>query len=106
VDQVLLYDNNENKGAQAAEVADFIKDGFLTYFTVPGEAMQIPVYHHCLVHSSQNYTWLATIDIDEFLIVEDSDARNKRPDQMLKSVLRDFRFYPGMFCSCMPRCDF
>lgn len=95
MDQVLLYDNNEDGGAQAAELADFIQDGFLTYYTVPGEAMQIPVYHHCLLHSAEQYTWLATIDIDEFLIVEDKDAHNRSPDQMLKTVLRDFRFYPG-----------
>lgn len=92
---MLLYDNNENGGAQAGDVSDFIQDGFLTYFTVPGQAMQIPVYHHCLVHSSENYTWLAAIDIDEFLVVEDEEARLMPPKQQLKTVLRDFRFYPG-----------
>ena len=50
VDQVLLYDNNEDGGAQAAELADFIQDGFLTYYTVPGQAMQVPVYHLSLIH--------------------------------------------------------
>ena len=95
VDQVLLYDNNEDGGAQAAELSDFIQDGFLTYYTVPGQAMQIPVYHHCLVHSAETYTWLAAIDIDEFLVVEDKGARLRQPKDQLKTVLSDFRFYPG-----------
>lgn len=101
---MLLYDNNENDGAQAADLADFIQDGFLTYFTVPGQAMQIPVYQHCLMHSSEKYTWLATIDIDEFIVVEDKEARLRQPDQHLKTVLRDFRFYPGIFpaSKCVP----
>jgi hypothetical protein len=95
VDQVLLYDNSENGGAQAAELADFIQDGYVTYFTVPGQAKQIPVYQHCLTHSSDKYSWLATIDIDEFLVVEDEVVRKRPPQQQLKTILRDFRFYPG-----------
>jgi hypothetical protein len=105
VDQVLLYDNNENGGKQAAELADFIQDGFLSYFTVPGEAMQIPVYQHCVNTTGKGYSWLATIDIDEFLVVEEELARMRPPGMHLKTVLRDFRFQPGtdlMSCFAAP----
>ena len=98
---MLLYDNNEDGGAQAADIADFIQDGFITFYTVPGQAMQIPSYQHCLMHASANYTWVAAIDIDEFLVVEDEDARLRQPQQQLKAVLRDFRFYPGKPLPCL-----
>ena len=95
MDRVLLHDNNEDGGAQAAHFADFIADGFLTYFTVPGEAKQLPVYQRCVAVSGREFSWVAAIDIDEFLVIEAPRAQQRAPAQRLKAVLRDFRFFPG-----------
>lgn len=99
VDRVLLHDNNEDGGQQAAELSDFITDGFLSLFTVQGEAQQIPVYQYCVTHSGQQFSWLAALDIDEFIVVEDVRANQRPPSSRLKSVLEDFRFQPGLFLS-------
>jgi hypothetical protein len=95
VDRVLLHDNNEDGGKQAAELSDFIRDGFLSFFTVQGEKQQIPVYQYCVTQSGQQFSWVAALDIDEFIVVEDARARQRPPSSRLKTVLQDFRFQPG-----------
>jgi predicted nucleic acid-binding Zn ribbon protein len=102
VDRVLLHDNNEDGGQQAADLSDFITDGFLSYFTVQGEAQQIPVYQYCVTQSGQQFSWLAALDIDEFIVVEDARASQRRPSNRLKTVLQEFRFQPGYFPSRHP----
>ena len=95
MDQVFLHDNNEDGGLQAAELADFISDGFLTYTTVPGQAKQLPVYQRCVTDVATGYSWVAALDIDEFLAVEDDAAQRRPPQEWLKAVLHHFRFQPG-----------
>ena len=107
MDHVLLYDNNENGAAQATELADFRAANFLTLHTISGQAQQLPAYQHCLMHYRDSFAWLAALDIDEFLAVEDADARQLPPAQQLKAVLRDFRFLPGAHRprTCLERRD-
>jgi hypothetical protein len=93
----LLHDNNEDGGKQAEQLSDFIQEGFLSYFTVDGEAQQLPVYQYCATRSGQQYAWIAAIDIDEFLVVEDTRAKQLDPAKSLKAVLKDFRFQPGLW---------
>ena len=96
VDQVFLHDNNGDGGQQAAELADFIEDRFLTFITVPGEAKQLPVYQRCITQPEMvAYSWIAALDLDEFLAVEDVSAKKRPPEQWLKAVLHHFRFQPG-----------
>eukprot|EP00892_Ulva_mutabilis_P004008 jgi/Ulvmu1/197/UM001_0201.1 len=97
VDHVLLHDNNEDGGLQAAEFVDFIQDGFVTHFTVDGEAQQIPVYQRCISVSGTSFSWIAAIDIDEFIVVEDTAAKAKPHANQIKAVLEDFRFQPGLW---------
>lgn len=77
------------------EFLDFIQDGFVTYFTVDGEAQQIPVYQRCVNVSGVDFSWIAAIDIDEFIVIEDEEAKTKPHGEQLKSILEDFRFQPG-----------
>ena len=95
MDHVLLHDNNEDGGQQAAELSDFIQDGFVSYFTVEGEAKQIPVYQRCVSVSGLDFAWIAAIDIDEFIVIEDVLAKAKPHAKQLKTILDDFRFQPG-----------
>lgn len=67
----------------------------MTYFTVEGEAQQVPVYQRCVNVSGVDFSWIATIDIDEFIVVEDEEAKTKPNGEQLKSILEDFRFQPG-----------
>lgn len=95
VDHVLLHDNNEDGGQQAEDFSDFIQEGFVSYFTVGGEAQQIPVYQRCVNVSGVEYSWIAAIDIDEFIVIEDSTAFARPHAQQIKTILEDFRFQPG-----------
>lgn len=67
----------------------------MTYFTVEGEAQQIPVYQRCISVSGLEFSWIAAIDIDEFIVIEDDAARDKPHAKQLKAVLEEFRFQPG-----------
>ena len=99
VDHVFIYDNNEDGGKQAQDVQDFIDDEFVTWQLVKGPAfsgMQDRAYQHCLSTYGPYVSWLAAIDTDEYLSVEDAAARQLPPARRLKAVLGNFRFMPGM----------
>ena len=103
---MLLHDNNENGGAFAANLSDYIISGFVQYFTVSGEAQQLPVYQRCSSHSATNFSWLAAIDVDEFLVIEDAKAKALyKPREQLKMILEDFRFFPGALDIHILTCD-
>jgi Glycosyltransferase family 92 len=95
VDRVFLYDNNEDGGAQRAALADFAADGFLHLATIAGRAQQLPAYQHCVSRYAGDFAWLAALDVDEVLVVEDVQAKLLPPRDSLKAVLAEFRFFPG-----------
>ena len=109
---MFIYDNNEDGGAQASDVQDFIDARFATWHLLDGGAFsgqaQNTAYQHCLRTYGPYVSWMAEIDADEFLAVEDAAARRLPPARRLKAVLGDFRFAPGArsrLCSCGSRAD-
>lgn len=94
VDHVLLYDNSGNRGASADALSDFIEAGYLTYTLLPGVSKQIPLYDHCAKVSARRWSWMAAIDLDEFIDVVDPKALVQQGSP-LKAVLKDFRFRAG-----------
>lgn len=94
MDHVYLHDNNEDGGQQAHDLRDLIEDGFLTVFQVDGESKQLDVYEHCTQTIAKSYSWMAAIDIDEFILITDPVAQ--AAPQPLKAVLKRFRFRPGL----------
>ena len=99
VDHVFVYDNNEDHGTQALGVQDYIDQQFVTWHLLDGAAfsggIQTAAYQHCLSTYGPYVSWLAEIDADEYLSVEDPAARQLPPARRLKAVLGDFRFMPG-----------
>ena len=99
MDHVFVYDNNEDHGTQALGVQDYIDQQFVTWHLLDGAAfsggIQTAAYQHCLSTYGPYVSWLAEIDADEYLSVEDPAARQLPPARRLKAVLGDFRFMPG-----------
>lgn len=95
VDHVLLYDNSMNGGAQAQELRDFIRDGFVTFTLLPGQGRQIPLYDHCAKISARKWAWMVAIDLDEFLDLPEANTTSVEKGSPLKVLLAEFRFRPG-----------
>lgn len=90
---MLLFDNNEDGGKQAADVRDFIADGFLSYYQIQGDNLQLGVYDICVEKARTQFAWLAAIDLDEFLVVKDEALRLEA--KPLKRLMAQFHFKTG-----------
>jgi hypothetical protein len=66
VERFFMYDN-DSSDAGAEILAPYVRSGLVEYHTVGGELAQMRAYMHALRYSGDQTTWMAFIDIDEFL---------------------------------------
>ena len=86
-ERVYIYDNDSALPVRDI-VGDFYEQGICDTYTLPGSAIQLTAYNHCLKNHGHEFEWLAFFDLDEFLCLkEDADAR---------VLLRNFEAYSGL----------
>ncbi|MCL2123651.1 MAG: glycosyltransferase family 2 protein [Desulfovibrionaceae bacterium] len=86
-EKIYIYDN-ESRTPVRDSIADFYEIQICDSYTIPGKAMQLVAYNHCLAHHGHEFEWLAFFDLDEFLcLVQDKDAR---------TLLRDYEQFPAL----------
>lgn len=70
VDHVYLSENAATPSSTLrAELASFVRSGFLTYATELMPRSQLKVYYDCMTNHYHKHNWLAFFDIDEFLML-------------------------------------
>ena len=87
IEHFYLYDNDtENK----EQILKIIKkyDKYVTLYSISGKVQQLNAYNHCLSQHKNDTHWLATIDLDEFLIP------NKKDD--LKDAISSYEQFDGI----------
>lgn len=87
IEHFYLYDNEtENQ----KEIANVLKkyDKYITLYSAPGKAQQLNTYNHCLTNHRKDTYWLATIDLDEFIVP------NKEYD--LKNAISIYHKFDGI----------
>ncbi len=72
VDNIFLYDNNENEGEIFDEVLhNDINNGFVKIINFRGLiGAQIKEYQHCYKENYKKYDWLIFFDMDEFIFLK------------------------------------
>lgn len=83
MDHVFLAENaDELPGEVVPRLQTFLDDGFLTLSTVPGpkHPLQNRWYNRCSKPDiAGGHSWVAFLDLDEFIIVLDGCARPRLP---------------------------
>jgi hypothetical protein len=69
VDHFYLF-NNESEDAYQAILKKYISEGIVTIKDFPGKGIQFDVYRSCILQHHQEVTWLAMIDLDEFICLK------------------------------------
>jgi len=86
-EKIYIYDNDSHPPVRDS-IADFYDRHICDSYTIPGKAMQLVAYNHCLKNHGDEFEWLAFFDLDEFLcLVQDKDAR---------TLLRDYEQFSAL----------
>ena len=85
-DNICLYDNNDPDGEHFEDVIkDYIDSGYVILKNVRGkELAQMPSYTECYSEYKNKYDWIAFIDIDEFINLDDSGILKPNGDYSVK----------------------
>lgn len=87
-DKIMLYDNNPSGGEYPQQViGDYVMDGFVDVYNardLPWNFesdgvvldLQTCVYNLCRVRNSKEIQWMAFIDIDEFIVIEETEPQD------------------------------
>lgn len=67
VEKFYLYDN-ESTDATKTVLQPYIDKGIVEYHWWPGRKMQLPAYDDCFRRHRLDTSWLAVIDLDEFIV--------------------------------------
>lgn len=67
VDKIYIYDNESDDGTMEI-LKPYIDSGFVEYKYWPGQKQQLPAYRHCIETHKFDTTWLAVVDLDEFIL--------------------------------------
>lgn len=72
-DKAYVLDNNSTSAAQFSSVLSYVKSGFVEYIWFvpePGRIPQIAGYELCMKKYGHAHTWMAFIDVDEFIVLK------------------------------------
>jgi hypothetical protein len=87
-DKIILYDNNDINGEYPHQViGDYIMNGYVEVHNVRGHrwrfkvgdvtaGLQPLVYQLCRIQNKDKYDWMAFIDIDEFITIDEKQPQN------------------------------
>jgi tetratricopeptide (TPR) repeat protein len=92
VDRFYIYDN-ESRVSLSASLKNYIERGWVVLIDIPGKAMQLHAYDHCLQTFGPGTIWLGFIDTDEFLVSKTTSG--------LKELLQDYQAYGGLAVSSL-----
>ncbi len=92
VDRFYIYDN-ESRLSLRETLKDYIERGWVVVSDIPGKAMQLYAYDHCLQSFGTNTFWLGFIDTDEFLV--------PKTTLDLKELLKGYEQYAGLAVSSL-----
>lgn len=92
VDRFYIYDN-ESKVSLCESLKDYIAHGWVVVMDIPGKAVQLHAYDHCLRIFGANTFWMGFIDTDEFLV--------PKTCLDLKELLKDYEAYGGLAVSSL-----
>ncbi len=92
VDRFYVYDN-ESRVSLRESLKDYVERGWVVVLDIPGKAMQLFAYVHCLQTFGENTFWLGFIDTDEFLV--------PKTTLDLKEFLKGYEQYGGLAVSSL-----
>lgn len=75
VDHFYLYDNESEDNLQEI-LHPYVDQGLITYIFCPGKKMQMPAYNDAIARFKKNNRWMAFIDADEFIVLNQSFPQN------------------------------
>lgn len=93
VESFFIYDNG-SRTPVAETLSRLLEPGYITVYSVPGRAKQIPCYNHCLTEHGKRFAWLGFLDMDEFA------TPLKTGD--LRVMLTEFEPWAGFGANWMP----
>jgi hypothetical protein len=92
VDRFYIYDN-ESQVSLRETLKNYIERGWVVVVDIPGKAMQMSAYDHCLQTFGTNTFWMGFIDTDEFLV--------PKTTLDLKELLKEYEQYGGLAISSL-----
>ena len=92
VERFYIYDNDSQVSLRET-LKDYIERGWAVVVDIPGKAMQLHAYDHCLQTFGPQTFWLGFIDTDEFLVPKTALD--------LKELLKDYEAYGGLAVSSL-----
>ncbi|MCX6066448.1 MAG: glycosyltransferase family 92 protein [Chloroflexi bacterium] len=92
VDRFYIYDNGSQVSLRET-LKEYIEYGWVIVVDIPGKAMQLYFYDHCLQTFGAYTYWLGFIDLDEFLVPKTS--------LNLKELLKDYEAFGGLAVSSL-----
>ena len=92
VDRFYIYDN-ESRVSLRETLKDYVERGWVIVMDIPGKAMQLHAYDHCLRTFGSQTFWLGFIDTDEFFV--------PKACLNLKDFLKDYEDYGAMAVSSL-----
>jgi len=78
VNKIIIYDNNDYEGEKFQSVLDdILQNKKIEIIDVRGlSSIQIPIYNYCYRKNSLIYDWIAFLDFDEYLYIENNENIN------------------------------
>ncbi len=92
VDRFYIYDN-ESQVSLRESLIDYIERGWVVVVDIPGKAMQLYAYDHCLQNFGAYTRWMGFIDADEFLV--------PKTTLDLKGFMKNYEAYGGLAVSSL-----
>jgi tetratricopeptide (TPR) repeat protein len=92
VDRFYIYDN-ESQISLRESLKEYIERGWVIVVDIPGKAMQLYAYDHCMQTFGSLTFWLGFIDTDEFLV--------PKTTLDLKELLKAYEAYGGLAVSTL-----
>lgn len=87
VEKFFIYDNG-SKVPLAETLRDDIDLGSVIVHSFPGYAKQTEAYMNCVLHCGRTSTWLAFIDVDEFILPKGTDD--------LRTILKGYEAFGAL----------
>ncbi len=87
VDRFYLYDNESDDNLKEV-LQPYIDSGLVYYHLIKGKCVQNPAYRDAVYKYKEQTTWMAFIDIDEFILPLEKDS--------IPEFLKDYEKYSGV----------
>jgi len=92
VDRFFIYDNGSDTSLRES-LRNYVERGWVVVIDIPGKAMQVHAYEHCLQTFGKQSRWIGFIDTDEFLV--------PKTTLDLKEFLKGYEAYGGLAISSL-----